>query len=175
MKFQANKLQAAHRQLNVAVRLHFQEDDPVAVLTLAGAASRIFADLAERKNPEEWWDRKAWEAVGITRRVYFEVMRRGQDFLKHADRDPEATLAWDEADTESIMFFATLNAGPLDGLSPSAHVFQLWYIASNNHLFADDFEPSVGALKYFAGIGTLCKSEQRHLGLRRLLEELARK
>jgi hypothetical protein len=43
--FEVDKMHAAHRQLNVAIRLHFEGDDPVAVVTLAGAASVIFSDL----------------------------------------------------------------------------------------------------------------------------------
>ena len=45
--FRVDKMHGALRQLNVAIRLHFDADDPVAVLTLAGAASTVFSDLVQ--------------------------------------------------------------------------------------------------------------------------------
>jgi len=165
-----SKLQAAHRQLNVAIRLHLLEDDPVAVLTLAGAASRVFGDLVGQTKPDRWWDRKAWEATGISKRDYMEVMRRGQNFLKHADRDANDTLEWSASDSESLMFFATLNAGEIDGISPSQQVFQLWFIALNSGIFTPGFEMAKIALEYFPGILAMSESEQRKAGAKRLLE-----
>ena len=43
-----NKIDAARRQLKVAIRLLFDDEDPVAVHTLVGAASVIITDLVEK-------------------------------------------------------------------------------------------------------------------------------
>jgi hypothetical protein len=43
--FKVTKLDAARRQLDVAVRLYFSSDDPVAIHTLVGAAHRILEDV----------------------------------------------------------------------------------------------------------------------------------
>jgi hypothetical protein len=48
MPYKMNKMQVAHQQLNVAIRLHFLDDDPASVLTLAGAAAGVFRDLVEQ-------------------------------------------------------------------------------------------------------------------------------
>ena len=167
-----NKLEAAHRQLGVAIRLHFIDDDPCSVLTLAGAAAGVFADLVEKKAPQEWWDKRAWEANGITRKAYFDAMRLGQNFLKHADKDPDDTLEWTAADTESLIFFAILNAGEVGGNSPSEQVFQLWYFATRSHQFSSDFEPAALALEYFPGIMEMTDLKRREFGTARLTQEL---
>src|SRR6266705_4622767 len=90
-----SKLDAARRQLNVAIRLLFDDDDPVAVHTLVGAASVIISDLVEKHHPDKSWDKFAQEANKITAGEYFKVMRKPQNFLKHARDDVEATLEFD--------------------------------------------------------------------------------
>jgi hypothetical protein len=43
------------------------------------------------------------------------------------------------------MTAAVMNAAELDHLSPSACVFQFWYIAKHRNIFSSDFEPAVRA------------------------------
>jgi len=74
--FEVDKMHAAHRQLNVAIRLYFGGDDPVAVFTLAGAASMVFSALVEQRCPENSWDKHAQEVTNLTPKDYYSVMRR---------------------------------------------------------------------------------------------------
>jgi hypothetical protein len=172
MTIKVNKLDAAHNQLDVAIRLHFLGDDPSSILTLAGAAASVFADLVETKKPENWWDKRAWEANGLTRKAYFDAMRLGQNFLKHADKDQDDTLEWTEADTESLIFFAILNAGEIGGNSTTEQVFQLWYFATRSQQFSAGFEPAVLALEYFPGILAMSEIDRQKFGSVRLTQEL---
>jgi hypothetical protein len=172
MAYKMDKMQVAHRQLNVAIRLHFRGDDPASVLTLAGAASGVFRDLVEHRHPGKTWDEKAIEATGMTPKAYFEAVRFGQNFLKHADRDPDDTMEWSASDTESLMFWATLNAGELDGISTSQQVFQLWFFATRSGLFAPGYGPCVTALEYFPGILMMTDDERRRLGYRKLIQQM---
>ncbi|HTF42855.1 MAG TPA: hypothetical protein VK641_03095 [Terriglobales bacterium] len=167
-----NKMQVAHQQLNVAIRLHFLDDDPASVLTLAGAAAGVFRDLVEHKHPGKSWDDKAIQASGMDRESYFKAMRFGQNFLKHADRDPDDTMEWTASDTESLIFWATLNAGELDGISTSQQVFQLWFFATRSKLFRPDFHICVTALKYFPGILAMTDREQRRFGYKTLVLQM---
>ncbi len=72
---QLNKLDTARRQLSVAIRLLLDNDDPVAVHTLVGAASTIISDLVEQQYPDESWDKAAQEANNIPPSKYFRTMR----------------------------------------------------------------------------------------------------
>ena len=50
MEFQTvSKLDAATRQLHMAIRLYFQDADPLGVHTLAGAAHGILEDLSQKR------------------------------------------------------------------------------------------------------------------------------
>lgn len=169
--FEVDKMHAAHRQLNVAIRLHFESDDPVAVATLAGAAAMIFADLVQHRCPEKSWDARAQAVVNLAPKEYFGIFRKPQNFLKHAKGDPDDTFRGSIADTEALMMTAVMNAGELDGLSTAASVFQLWYIAKHRDIFSPEFEPAIAAAVLFPGLDQMLAKEQRLLGARRLQEE----
>jgi len=168
--FDVDKIHAAHRQLNVAIRLHFAGDDPVAVLTLAWAAAAIFTGLANHRCPERSWDEQVQEANGLSPKDYFAIIRRGQNFLKHADKDPEDAIHWSVDDTEALIMGACINAGLLDGLSPSAYVFKRWYIAKYRSKFPADWEPGGEATKFFPNLAQMSDEEQRAFDARRVDE-----
>lgn len=62
------KLDAARRQLGVAIQMIFGGGDIVATHTLVGAASNIISDLVRLKRPDRSWDTRATsERVGTAR------------------------------------------------------------------------------------------------------------
>lgn len=75
------KIDAARRQLNVAVKLWLDEDDLAAVQTLAWAALTILRDLT-----------KAAGRTSPVTKTPHDFDREAANFLKHADRDPGAWL-----------------------------------------------------------------------------------
>jgi hypothetical protein len=127
------KVEAASRQLDAAIRLLFNGGDVVAVHTLAGAASIVISDLLNRSDPERSWDKAAQEVMGLTRGQYLAIVRRTQNFLKHADRDADAVQEFPISDTECTIFWAVMNMGELPRLlTMEQSVFQLWFLASNS-------------------------------------------
>ncbi len=167
-KHTVSKMTAAHRQLNAAISFDFQGADPIVVCTLAGAASRIFSDLINKRDPSRSWDQRAWTANKITSKEYFQVIRKAQDFLKHADKDPDDVLVLDELETEELLYFATLNAGEIDGISTTQQVFQLWYLASHAHYFPPNFETVMLARQYFPALDEMQREKKLADGLRAL-------
>ena len=129
-----SKIEAAQRQLNLAIRLLFAGADAVAVHTLVGAASLLFTDLVERLAPAKSWDKQAQDANELTTSQYFQIMRKAQNFFKHARDDHDTTLEFDPNDTEALAFWAVMNASELGPMSLEAQVYQLWYIASHSPL-----------------------------------------
>jgi hypothetical protein len=125
-----NKFEAASRQLDAAIRLLFARDESFAVHTLAGAASRILSDLAELKAPDTSRDKQAQDATGIDAKTYFKVMRETQNFLKHAETDPDGIHVIEHRDTMALMMQAVMNVASLERmLTIPQSVFQLWYLA----------------------------------------------
>ncbi|WP_157265610.1 hypothetical protein [Thiobacillus thioparus] len=169
-----SKLDAAQRQLRVAIRMLFSEDDPVAVHTLVGAASLLFSDLVEINAPEQSWDKKAREATSLTRAEYFQVMRRHQNFFKHARDDHTAMLELNPEETESLAFWAVMNASELAPLSTESQVYQLWYIAARSPFTDPTKSPLREALQVFGDLRPLPRGERLKSGVRVLKAELSR-
>lgn len=165
-----NKLDAASRQLNAAVRLFFAAGDLIAVHTLVGAASIILSDLVEINKPNDSWDKHAQLANHLSARVYYRIARKAQNFFKHAKSDPKGTLDFKETDTEGLMMCAILNCGELQQLSTEMSVFQLWYLATRADVLGDDYPFVKESLDLFPGIKSLRKEEQITLG-RKVLEK----
>lgn len=169
-----SKLDAAQRQLRVAIRMLFSEDDPVAVHTLVGAASLLFSDLVEIAAPERSWDKKAREANSLTPSEYFQVMRHYQNFFKHAHDDHEAVLEFNPEETEALAFWAVMNASELAPMSIEAQVYQLWYIAARAPFEDPKRSPLREALELFGDLRPLPRTERLKAGNRVLEVELHR-
>lgn len=172
-RLEISKLDAARRQLRVAIRLLFDGVDPVAVHTLVGAASIIISDLTDQQHPEKSWDKFAQEANGISASEYFQVMRKPQNFLKHARDDASETFKFDPTETESVAFWAVMNSGNFGPLSIEESVLQLWYLACHAPTLERAIEPYEVALKLFGDLRGLPRAARLAAGKRVLTEELA--
>jgi len=164
------KLEAAQRQLNRAIRMHFTGDDPVCTHTLAGAASILLTDLVEHQQPGKTWDEMVSQDSNLTKSEFFKIARHAQNFLKHARDDPGATLDFNPSDTDALLTVAVFNASELAPLSPEADVFQLWALAllSPDDLIKDP--PWATAIAYFGRVRDMERSEQIAAGLKGLRE-----
>lgn len=165
-----SKLDAASRQLNVAVRLFFAEQDLIAVHTLVGAASLILSDLVTIRKSDDSWDKNAQLANHLSQRAYYRIARKAQNFFKHAKSDPEETLDFKDTETEGLMMCAILNCGELQQLSIEMSVFQLWYLGTRADVLGDDYPFVKESLELFPGIRNLRREEQIELG-RKVLEK----
>lgn len=104
-KFQVTKLEAARRQLRVAISLWFQGGDEVAIHTLAGASYQIIHDIVSAK--------KAGPLLfdsPIFREEYrneaINMLKRDVNFFKHADREPDGVTEFMPAMSELFMMGA---------------------------------------------------------------------
>ena len=167
------KLEAAQRQLDAAIRLLFDDSDSVAVHTLVGAASVIISNLVEKHHPDKSWDKFAQEANKITAREYFQVMRKPQNFLKHASDDANAALDFDPKDAESIAFWAVMNLGNLAPLSMEASVLQLWYLACHAPTLELNIEPYKRALEVFGDLRNKPRAQRLAIAKRTLIKQRA--
>ena len=126
-----SKSTGALRQLDVAIDLLFMDVDPLAIRTLAGAAHGVLADLVEQKSPGASWRSHLIEDSGLTFKAGMAILNSVQNYLKHADRDPDAALSFDEEENDHILFIATLECCALEHpMSLPMQAFQIWYLAS---------------------------------------------
>lgn len=100
------KLQAAERQLRVAIRLFFERRDLVAVHTLATASQEILRDLG---HPRGIKGVKDGDFIRPERKKEVrKLFNEAQNFFKHADRDPDAQLKFYYEATQFYLLDAAL-------------------------------------------------------------------
>ena len=121
------KIQAAERQLKEAITLFFEERDPIAVMTLAAASHGILYPLAKRegkfgflKDPIYIKDEHFKE--------YLQIVNNPQNFLKHADQDPDGTIEFRAETTVYHIFDCIVLLEQLHKESNAeTRTFKLWW------------------------------------------------
>ena len=162
------KIDAAERQLNTAIRLFFENVDHLSSYTLAVASREITDDLLGKNRDDSF--RKDLEKLGEPikrRRSYRERFRdlikpeyykdavtlfnRRKNFLKHADRDPDAEM--DDLSAKELALsigFSIWNFNLLTGRqSREMAIFFCWLGAAEPHLFNLSTDPLSHAILEF--------------------------
>lgn len=84
-----SKLEAAQRQLDTAIDLWFEDRDGLSIFTLAFASLKVLLNLYPHEADDGFGaviDKLIDEAIG------WKDFSKHANFLKHADRDPDAVL-----------------------------------------------------------------------------------
>jgi hypothetical protein len=163
------QIQAAHRQVEGAIRLHFAGADPVVVHSIAGNAANLLTDFSQHIRPRSW-DEMVREGVGIPTKVYFNLMRAGAYFLKHVHigengkLDRSAQFEFRGADNEAILFWAVQNIGMVDATSQVKGLFRLWFLAASAAMLGGDYKDMDTAMVMFPGLAELGTAAQRGAG-----------
>lgn len=104
-----SKTVAAERQLNTAIRLFFENRDNLSSYALAVASREIMDDLIQNRSTELYQQeltrvgdpQKVWLSYKDEMQIrikpdhysdFLQLDRNWQNFLKHADRDPNAEM-----------------------------------------------------------------------------------
>ena len=161
-----SKISAAERQLDSALLLFLEGGDIVACHTLAGAASVLLSDLVDKHCPEKSWDRSVQSANSLARNEYFRVLRKSQNFFKHAKNDPDGYIDFEESDFTHVAFLATMNLSELEGKKSLAQsFFQVWYVACYASNLGHEPELVATATKLFGVIEQLSYANQREVAI----------
>lgn len=87
------KIDAAERQLRVAIRLFFERKDMIAVHTLAAAALEVLRQLGASVGFKSiMFDLPDDLIIPEKRKEIVEIFRQAQNFFKHAGKDPNAEM-----------------------------------------------------------------------------------
>jgi len=88
-----NKIEAAKRQLDTAIIMFFEKKDPLAVHTLACAAYDMLRNLAGNKTSQKLQTIKDNTVISANQKKdWQQELNNPQNFLKHADKDPNGIL-----------------------------------------------------------------------------------
>jgi hypothetical protein len=136
------KIQAAERQLTVAIRLFFERRDPIAVHTLAAAARDILVELAKPRGVKSIFQRILPEH----RRELTRAFRVAQNFFKHAGKDPDEKFPFFDDLTKFFLFDAALIDCRLTGcMLPEVAGFLGWFMKKFPHYFDTTGSPGLAA------------------------------
>jgi len=159
-----NKIEAARRQIDAAIRLLFDNEDPIAIHTLTMAGFRILRDLADKQNNNINKVVQSYIKPGMEGK-FWGSMQSFANFLKHAKKDPDAVIDnIQEEVNEAILFIASLYYRDLGcQFTPEMLALYGWYSAIHPDLISDDapknFQTQLEAVRgFFIG-----KSRQQQL------------
>jgi hypothetical protein len=127
---QVSKLDGARRQIEMAIKLYFDYGDPVPIHTLTAAAYSVLRDVNEKRGGELML-KDAWRFLDTPEaREFKRYINQPENFLKHADKDPEGTFTLDTRWTQAMLCEASHKHCGLTGESPPLLVlFLIWFAA----------------------------------------------
>jgi hypothetical protein len=134
------KFEAAERQLIQAIRLFFEEGDPISIHTLAEAAVQVFRDLALKYDTSSCITEHP-SLSHISKSVIYNTMNEARNFFKHAGKDPDKVLEFDVTRNNiSLLECSTLHTSIKGEVIPEVLAFELWFLSRNKDLFASNKE-----------------------------------
>jgi len=152
------KKEAADRQLRQAIRLFFGAGDMLAVHTLAGSSFQLLADLGKRDGVVSRL-RHSDRIRPENMTEWVNALNATQNFLKHADRDPDEEHEYVEESTLFLLFECVdLAIHLLKWDARERLAFEMWFAFSFSHLVQPDFMQSLKARANRAGADPTNKS-----------------
>lgn len=124
-----NKIEAARRQIDVAIRLLFENEDPLPIHTLVIAAFRILRDLASKKDASKVDEAfRSMIKPGMEKKFWREIQSFA-NFLKHADKDPEAVfdIPQEEVNDANLLMASFYYKELGHSLTPEMKAFFAWF------------------------------------------------
>jgi hypothetical protein len=144
MKKRILKIEAAYHQLIMAIRLFFEDEDPISTHTLASAVLGILHAHFSKDEACEHNLMLHYESIYIKdeyRKDFCNLVRKPQNFFKHADQDRGEFIDFETDSTVCLIWEAIrcLIALEKENLifSPEFAAFQGWFFANNPELFKE--------------------------------------
>jgi hypothetical protein len=168
-----SKIEVAKRQLVTAIRLLFDGEDSVSVLSLAANAWEIIDVLCNREGVLSFSNQTRENIPAGKDLKYDYINSPYRNFFKHADRNPDAVLpSLKESNLEGLIFLAVEDYIRLLNKSPvEFQVFQIWYMAINTEKLAVEVLSDVveKSKSIFPDITNLAWADRLALGKQALL------
>ena len=152
---EVSKLDAAKRQMEVAIRLYFNNDDPVAVHTLTGAVYNLLRDINKSQKRQPMF-LKGWFIDVFVKPEFkkkaIHIINEPENFFKHADRDPDSILSFKPEATEELLHESGCVYEKMTGESlPLVLCFHIWYMINrpeDYEYIPDEYEALLNGKSY---------------------------
>jgi hypothetical protein len=167
-----SKLEAAERQLMVAVELYFQNGDEVATHTLSSAAHSVVRGISKVRGRGTSKEAVEELLTAEGQKAFHDAWVRAENFFKHANKDPDGVLDFDPKETEIILFDAVSYFMVLTGRQPdSFKVFKFWFLFQEPLLVLPRPEAQAILNKYRAFVLGMGRPEFYEMMITKLQEE----
>ena len=127
-----SKYDVVKKQLEVAIKLYFNDDDPISIHTLTCAAHGILSDLNKKNNgkPMIISDSLIADRYKIE---WNKRLRKPQNFFKHADRDTTEKIDFVPDITQHFLFDAIVKYHELTNEIIMGYflIYKSWFMAKN--------------------------------------------
>ena len=167
MQTELTKLEVARRQLAVAIRLFFDDRDPVSVYTLAANAQEIVDVLCTRQGIDSLSGQARGNLSG-DRSLKDLINDPYRNFFKHADRDPDATIGgFSDEQNDHLLMLAVEDLLRLEAPKLiECQIFQTWYLAAYPERIAPaDLERFLRLIREkLPGLAQKSRSDQKKTG-----------
>jgi hypothetical protein len=128
-------LDAAKRQMETAVRLYFNDADPVSVYTLTGASHAVLTDLIKKNG-----SKSSVSDFSIRNEYKREVrskIRKAKNHLHSAAKNPESTVTVNVLTNEYFLFDACEKYMALTSEHvPYFIIFRGWFVYKHPNMFS---------------------------------------
>ena len=128
------KVEAANRQLAVAITLYFDHGDIVATHTLAGAAREIYERHCEIAKLPRMYDEIQANNPDLGRTEIFKVLNHARNFIKHHEPtgNLNATVDITDDDNKMTIFIAAFDCASLldEETPPLVRRYLKWFVAT---------------------------------------------
>lgn len=133
-EIRVTKIESARRQLETAIILYFNDKDPVSIHTLACAAHEIIAKLNSKKSGTAL----ILEGTMINekhQREFQKMVREAKNFFKHAESDPDKSLAFNPETNDYYLLDACEGYELLTGeKNPYFIIYRGWFNSKYPHI-----------------------------------------
>lgn len=138
-RIQTNKADAARRQVDAAIRMLFQAEDPVPIHTLAMASFGILRNLTEKRGNSIQAEIDSMIKPGMEGKFWGRFFNLA-NFLKHADKDPEAIhdFAEEEVNDMVLALCAKLYASLGYSLTQEMSALLVWFCCVHEETMASE-------------------------------------
>lgn len=158
------KLDAAHRQIRIAIRMYFADDDLVAIHTLTCAAREIYEKHCKAANSSRMFDLVQAEHPAHTEKALWSAFNDVRNFLKHPDSNGDLNVTVELSDRiNKLMLFCTCYDCAMlcaEQTPVEVNAYHLWFMATEPNFDSD----WATGLAWYPGIRDMSAVEQRRAG-----------
>ncbi|RSZ24084.1 hypothetical protein EJO66_32160 [Variovorax beijingensis] len=155
-----SKFDAAERQLLLAIRLFFAEEDPVSIHTLAESAGQVLHDVGKDLGVVSLV--RDYELIlPEKKRDWLAAIFKARNFFKHADKDPNGILEFRPSTNDfSLIDAVGMYSSLKQRFAPETIVFLMWFAVRYPELVVE--ESDLGQIvKKFATNGITPDAEKK--------------